>query len=274
MVDSNYVYHLWNDTSQLLVLPVLNKAHFFCSVETQATEATLTKGGHLIFCLDVSASMNHDAKRSYCTPKSPDHPDSSIKKARELIPKLALPAIKRLDYVTVIIWNYKIQNVIEFSPGAFLDPETGTFTHSDEQIVNRIVIDTNESVFRARGGTNIEAALKELGTKMKSVANKVAQFSIWFLTDGEETIYLQPDGACEHIPTNSQQTLFRYFNEETEDGTTQYQRKMVNDLVAIKYVYYIIIVHVLILFAGMNWQHLKATFNSTHAISERLIPFS
>jgi hypothetical protein len=116
---ANTMHHLWNDTAQLLVLPVNNKYHFFCSVESSPTEATLEKGEHLVFCLDVSASMNHDAKGAYSAPKSLDHPASSIKKARDLIPLLTLPALKRNISVTIFIWNYKIQNVIEFTPLAF-----------------------------------------------------------------------------------------------------------------------------------------------------------
>src|SRR5690349_3456040 len=96
-------------------------------------------GEHVIFCLDISASMNHDEKRIYCAPKSPDHAGnsffrifsefsaSSIKKARELIPALTMAALKRGASVTVVVWNYKIYPAIEFTPEMYTDKESGEF---------------------------------------------------------------------------------------------------------------------------------------------------
>lgn len=60
----------------------------------------------------------------------------------------------------------------------------------------------------------------------------MGQFNVWFLTDGEETVYTQPDGSHEHIPTNRGQGNFLYFSEENEEGTTAYQRKLISDLAA------------------------------------------
>ena len=122
---------------------------------------------------------------------------------------------------------------------------------SDEAITAHVKQHTNETVFKARGGTNIEVALKQLGTKMKALTQKVrkggggevreklmiakvAQINVWFLTDGEETVYLQPDGECAHIPTNPNQGNFLYFSEENEEGTTAYQRRMVQAVVTVR----------------------------------------
>jgi hypothetical protein len=44
---------------------------------------------------------------------------------------------------------------------------------ADELIAAYVKLHTSEAVFKARGGTNIEAALKELGIKMKALTQKV-----------------------------------------------------------------------------------------------------
>jgi hypothetical protein len=117
-------YHLWGKDAQLLVLPLGDKLHYYCYVDMKDDEDSNKKGEHVIFCLDISASMNHDEKGMYCPPKSPDHPASSIKKARELIPALAMAAIKRQASVSIVVWNHKVNPSIEFTPAMFLQPDS------------------------------------------------------------------------------------------------------------------------------------------------------
>lgn len=64
---------------------------------------------------------------------------------------------------------------------------------------------------------------------------------MWFLTDGEETFYCEGskcshterlylfvlDGKSTRIPSNRQDPLFAYFNNEDKGGLTKYQQKMV-----------------------------------------------
>jgi hypothetical protein len=88
--------------------------------EEEKAEEDDKASDHLLFLLDISASMNHDEKGTYQAPKSPDHPGksetaefdeltlqkaSSIKKARELLVPLVLGALKRNSAVTVVLWN-------------------------------------------------------------------------------------------------------------------------------------------------------------------------
>ena len=54
---------LWGDQSQLLVLPIDSKLYYYCTVDTKEDENSIEKKGeHLLFFLDISASMNHDEK--------------------------------------------------------------------------------------------------------------------------------------------------------------------------------------------------------------------
>jgi hypothetical protein len=72
------------------------------------------------------SSMNHDAQRKYIAPGSLDHPASSILKARNLIAKMSLGAVKRGVAITIVVWSYKIGKVIEFRPAQFTqEAETG-----------------------------------------------------------------------------------------------------------------------------------------------------
>ena len=106
-----------------MMLPLDGKVHLYANSEITDDDdagshdgAVQGEGEHTIFCLDISASMNHDEKGTYVAPKSKDHPASSMKQARELIPPLALRAIKAGHEVTVVLWNYQIFNTIRFEP--------------------------------------------------------------------------------------------------------------------------------------------------------------
>jgi hypothetical protein len=64
----------------LLFVPLDSVVHHF--LELDVSDASVGKAGvgvseHVIFALDCSASMNHDAKNSYQPPNSPDHASSS-----------------------------------------------------------------------------------------------------------------------------------------------------------------------------------------------------
>lgn len=220
-------YHLWGEDAQILILPLEEKFHFFyISNLKEDDDSVKKKGEHVLFCLDISASMNHDEKRRYCPPKSPDHPASSIKKARNLILPLTMAAVKRQASVTILVWNFKIYPAIEFTPEMFIDQESGEFI-GDNLIEEEIKKKTGESVFLAKGGTNIESALKELSKKIETLASQVSNIQCWFLTDGEETVCEGQNGEACHIPTNVSDPKYSYFNSEDETGITNYQRDLV-----------------------------------------------
>lgn len=44
---------------------------------------------------------------------------------------------------------------------------------------------------------------------------------IWFLTDGEETVYMKENDTPEHIPSNPADKNHIYFNSIGPDGITQ-----------------------------------------------------
>eukprot|EP01119_Soliformovum_irregulare_P021104 TRINITY_DN6967_c0_g1_i1.p1 TRINITY_DN6967_c0_g1~~TRINITY_DN6967_c0_g1_i1.p1 ORF type:complete len:1824 (-),score=734.75 TRINITY_DN6967_c0_g1_i1:21-5492(-) len=222
--------HLWSDDAQILIIPNQNRLNYFCMVDLNEDEAAIErKGEHLFFFLDISASMNHDAKGSYQAPKSKDHPDSSIKKARDLIPILGLAAIKRQASVTIVPWNYKIGVAIDFTPDQFMDPVTNEMK-DDKSIQDELTKKTSDEVFVAKGGTNIEAALKEISRLALLASQKASTITVWFLTDGEETVFDLPNGAQDRIPSNPRDPKFAFFAQVDETGMTQYQRQMAADL--------------------------------------------
>eukprot|EP01125_Pyxidicula_operculata_P007847 TRINITY_DN2653_c0_g9_i1.p1 TRINITY_DN2653_c0_g9~~TRINITY_DN2653_c0_g9_i1.p1 ORF type:complete len:1829 (+),score=506.01 TRINITY_DN2653_c0_g9_i1:339-5489(+) len=229
-LSSSFI-HLWNNDSQLLVLPMKDKLNFFCVSEPNDTQNSneVEKGEHMIFCLDISSSMNHDEKGIYCAPKSPDHPSSSIKKARELIPSVFLASLKKQTPITLIVWNGKIKAAIEFLPTEFQDPETTEF-YEDEKIVSEIRRRTSEQVFVASGGTNIEAALKLTGIRAQKLAPTLSTLVVWLLTDGEETYCLDSQNKRKRIPTSSTDSEYKFFNSHEADGLTPYQRSLVKHM--------------------------------------------
>eukprot|EP01105_Mastigella_eilhardi_P015820 TRINITY_DN3621_c0_g1_i2.p1 TRINITY_DN3621_c0_g1~~TRINITY_DN3621_c0_g1_i2.p1 ORF type:complete len:1898 (+),score=453.80 TRINITY_DN3621_c0_g1_i2:680-5695(+) len=226
------MHHLWGDGVQLLVLPVDHQHNFFCIVENDAKDEgdseKVQAGEHVAIYLDVSASMNHDEKGLYCAPNSEDHLASSIKKARNLLPPLVLAAIKRGTTVSLVPWNYKLHPAIDFTPAQFTDHETGELL-DDETCLREVQRLTSDAVFRAKGGTNIEIALKDIAKQFEQLCTRVSAFVVWFITDGEETVYIKNTTTDEpdHIPTNPKDRLFKYFTEVESDGITQYQRAMV-----------------------------------------------
>ena len=48
----------------------------------------------------------------------------------------------------------------------------------------------------------------------------------WFLTDGEETVFINQKKQPEHIPTDRKDKQFNFFNLEQENGMTQYQESL------------------------------------------------
>ena len=235
------IYNFHSADAKVLVIPCNKKFNFFASVELneEQNEIEADKSQFVFFCLDISASMNHNEKGEYCAPKSRDHHSSSIKKARELIPQLALSAIQRYSNVYVIVWNYKVQKVIEFTPEMFLQDDVNEFKPQNE-ILNKIKQETSEQIFLAKGGTNMEAALDELKYLWNLHKNKMKSAITWFLTDGEETVYIQKHGErqlnslaqhkMDRIPSNPNADNFSYFNLTNEQGITQYQANLLNSL--------------------------------------------
>eukprot|EP01114_Cavostelium_apophysatum_P012208 TRINITY_DN270_c0_g1_i4.p1 TRINITY_DN270_c0_g1~~TRINITY_DN270_c0_g1_i4.p1 ORF type:complete len:1841 (+),score=636.84 TRINITY_DN270_c0_g1_i4:878-6400(+) len=222
-------FHLWGKDAQLLILPLDRQIHYFCYYDMKEDEASIMKKGeHLIYCLDISASMNHDSKGVYVAPGSDDHPDSSIKKARALIVPLCMAALKRQASVSVYPWNYKVSAPIEFTADQYIDKASGEFI-DDKEIEKDIRERTSEKAFVAKGGTNIEAALQAISARVQKLATTVSNVAVWFVTDGEETVY-QKAGTPERIPSNQHDGLFGFFNKTTDSGLTMYQHQMISEV--------------------------------------------
>eukprot|EP01127_Copromyxa_protea_P014471 TRINITY_DN4037_c0_g1_i5.p1 TRINITY_DN4037_c0_g1~~TRINITY_DN4037_c0_g1_i5.p1 ORF type:complete len:1576 (-),score=392.54 TRINITY_DN4037_c0_g1_i5:89-4816(-) len=170
--------------------------------------------------------MNHDEKGVYCAPKSADHPASSIKKARELLLPLVLGSLKRNCAVTVVLWNARIQGAISFFPHDYIDKETNELWDTDALTAD-IISRTGISAFTAKGATNIEVALKCISENTIKLSKKCKSVTVWFLTDGEETFYIEGGGKSTRIPTNRQDPNFGYFHTEGANGLTKYQEKMI-----------------------------------------------
>jgi hypothetical protein len=60
---------------------------------------------------------------------------------------------------------------------------------------------TGPSAFRAESGTNIEAALKDIASRVISASSSIETAHVWFFTDGEATVYDAPSGP-DSIPKN------------------------------------------------------------------------
>jgi hypothetical protein len=178
--------------------------------------------------LDISASMNHDERGMYQAPKSKDHPAASIKKARDSFPQIVLAALKRGNAVSIVPWNYKCLPPISFTPEMYADAESGELP-ADDAILADVAAKTSDSVFCAHGGTNIEAALRDTMVRCRDLAARVASISVWFVTDGEETVYFDAAGHEQHVPSNTADRLYSYFTAKNERGTTAYQRKLCED---------------------------------------------
>ncbi|KAL6057492.1 Eukaryotic peptide chain release factor GTP-binding subunit [Balamuthia mandrillaris] len=288
------MHQVWCEQAQLLFVPMVadKKLHFFSTVDLLTDDASSSmkeqqmvlrsnteEGGssHVIFCLDISASMNHDEKGIYLPPKSNDHPHSSIKKARDLIPPFFMAALKNGVPVTLLVWNNVVSRPITFTPDMFYaskkngkkegekqkegggeeeeeenedddDMEGGEEFVEDEEMERMLREKTNESVFVATGGTNIEAALAAIAQQMEELRSRdrISNLVVWFLTDGEETRCLDHSAINKNasnlqstltkqqvlrIPSNRADPKFNYFNvEDPHTGLTEYQRKMVGDL--------------------------------------------
>ncbi|KAH3765923.1 elongation factor 1-alpha [Pelomyxa schiedti] len=183
---------------------------------------------HVLFYLDVSASMNHDANGIYQAPGSPDHGASSIKKARELIPPLCLSTLKRGGYVTIVTWSAAVNTVVEFTPDQFTDTETGQLI-DDSELLSQIRNRTSEAVFKASGKTNTEAALLHLSSRVRELAERTSSsITVWFMTDGEENMYVPRPTVNADIPSNPNHAEYGYFHFIQSDGITLYQKRMTN----------------------------------------------
>lgn len=173
---------LWSPTASLLLLPCEDKYHFFCAVEEDENKKPVyEQDEHLLFLLDISASMNHDEKGVYQAPKSPDHAGtpnilsridsallsliflaSSIKKARELLVPLVLGALKRNSAVTVVLWTsrllnsstgaylFRIVGTISFFPHDYIDKDTNELWDADALTAD-IISRTGPAAFTAKG---------------------------------------------------------------------------------------------------------------------------
>lgn len=64
---------LWSERASVLFLPCSDSYHYFCSVEQDDSKKNENDQEHVLFLLDISASMNHDEKGVYQAPKSEDH---------------------------------------------------------------------------------------------------------------------------------------------------------------------------------------------------------
>jgi len=238
-------HQLWSADAQALfvVSSGLPDVHVFCSIDPNSGEQEQAPGQagvgggahgaaaktdeHVLFYLDISASMNHDDKGVYVAPGSPDHPASSIKKARALIPTLVVPTLRRGGSATVVVWSYKLRHVIGFSAAMFTDAESGEL-HDERAIAAAVSRMTDESVFCAKGGTNIDAALSDVCERVRTLSASCAAVGVWFLTDGEETVYNRRDGEPEHIPSAPNDPLLAHFTVPDAHGLTGHQRELVD----------------------------------------------
>ncbi|KAH3759243.1 translation elongation factor 1a [Pelomyxa schiedti] len=230
-LDSNRsrMLHLWGENAQMLVVQMERKNNVFCYIEEEEGSETSanTTEEQVFFYLDISASMNHDSEGLYCAPNSTDHVDSSIKKARDLIPPLVIGAVRRGSSVTVVPWNYKLSTAIKFTAAQFTDTESGEL-FSEERMTEEIKNLVSDNIFKAKGGTNIEAALLDIGTQLRAFSN-ASSIVIWFLTDGEETVYLQ-SGAPDQIPSNTSHPRYKFFTAKDSKGLTGYQQQMIETI--------------------------------------------
>eukprot|EP00727_Mastigamoeba_balamuthi_P010129 m51a1_g5739 putative elongation factor 1-alpha 1 (1748) ;mRNA; r:1147184-1156452 len=241
--------HRWAADAQLLALEANGAHHFYLVAEPrggaddagqqqqqqQQQDASSAAQGHVMLYLDVSASMNHNEAGIYEAPDSHDHPASSIRKAREAIPPMVLAAVKRGSRATVVAWSYKVKHAIEFTPDQFYaDADTHELS-GDDDVTADVCARTSSDVFRAKGGTNIEAALADAADRCRASADRGAtSVSVWLLTDGEETVYTLSPGKYEHVPTNKWDKRYQYFTERDAAGTTAYQRELAGRLAALR----------------------------------------
>jgi len=83
-------------------------------------------------------------------------------------------------------------------------------------------------VFRATGGTNIEAALNDIVTRLTKLSAEVSTAVVWFLTDGEETVYFNSKNQPDSIPRNPKLQNYAFYNVEDISGVTPYQKSLIS----------------------------------------------
>ena len=91
-------FYVYGQDTQMMVIDNDGKQNVFCLVERGDDEDENENDANnevILFYLDTSSSMNADEHGRYLPPHSEDHPSSSIKKARDLIPPLVRGAVKR-----------------------------------------------------------------------------------------------------------------------------------------------------------------------------------
>ena len=98
--SSSSAFYVCGQDTQLMVVDNGERQNTFCLVEKGSDgegdgDSNAGTNDVILFYLDTSSSMNSDENGRYLPPHSLDHPASSIKKARDLIPPLVRGAVKR-----------------------------------------------------------------------------------------------------------------------------------------------------------------------------------
>lgn len=234
---SRRLFHLADDRASILLLPLdNNEVHLYAELETEAPGGA-NQGEDaeaVLFVVDVSASMNHDERGSYLAPNSLDHRASSIAKARALVEPLVLASLRRGASVAVVPWNFEAMPAIRFRPppaaAAAADDEQAPDALDDVALRAEIRVRCGSDAFRAHGATNIEAALeRSLDLAREATLRPNAGWThvtLFLLTDGDETIYLDQNRKPQRVPTDPNHAQFAHFNHVGEGGTTAYQRQL------------------------------------------------
>ena len=95
-------FYVSGKDTQVLVIDNAGRQNAFCLAERGDDDLENETNEVILFYLDTSSSMNADENGRYLPPHSNDHPSSSIKKARDLIPPLVRGAVKRGLYIFFI----------------------------------------------------------------------------------------------------------------------------------------------------------------------------
>ncbi len=230
---------LWVDGAQLLLLPqyaspaVDSRPYFVCAdLKTAGENGSAQEDDQFVLImLDVSSSMNHDQLNRYQAPDSPDHPDSSIKKARRVCSELAASSFQSgVKTVVVVPWFDRTGKPIKLMASDFKLEGTEDFA---PDLLDQVLARLGEKAFVAGGATNLEAALEFASGGIVGQAQKVknAQLHVWLITDGEPTYYNDATThAADYIPTNKQDGRFAFFNHRDTSGLTQYELSLCKKL--------------------------------------------
>ncbi len=191
---------------------------------------------NVLILLDVSSSMNHDDKGIYQAPDSPDHPASSIRKARSVCVEIAILSFKGgCAHVSVVPWHNSVKKPIKLSRSSYCVVSDGGEREdllSDDVLRVQLTAALGEKAFVAGGATNVEAVLNFCQEGILVGAKKApGRLSVWFITDGEPTMANVKKGEAEYIPTSKQHAQYAYFNvRDAQDQLTQYERHLCTEL--------------------------------------------